>query len=66
MTASFPSQMAYFWILPLIHLGYKKDLVEDDVPVLNPRDQSATVLPTFEKSWALERQRCLAANQARR
>ncbi|KAK3754081.1 hypothetical protein RRG08_024158 [Elysia crispata] len=65
MVASFSSQLTYFWILPLIRLGYKKALVEEDVPILNPRDQSATVLPPFERSWSSERRRCLAANQFR-
>ncbi|GFO06113.1 canalicular multispecific organic anion transporter 1 [Plakobranchus ocellatus] len=65
MLASFPNQLTYFWIISLIRLGYKKALAEEDVPTLNPRDQSATVLPPFEKAWYKERRRCMLANRAR-
>ncbi|CAG5116675.1 unnamed protein product, partial [Candidula unifasciata] len=55
VSASFPSQIIFAWICSLLRTGYRKPLVEDDVFELNPRDQSRTVVPPFEKEWEKER-----------
>ena len=39
-------------------LGYKRDLQESDLWDLNPRDKSDTVVPTFERLWKAEVERC--------
>ncbi|KAH9503478.1 hypothetical protein Btru_068022 [Bulinus truncatus] len=63
--ASFPSQIVYFWIGKLLIQGYRKDLEEDDVFKLNPRDQSDNVVPDFEYAWEREKQKARAKNSLR-
>lgn len=41
-------------------LGYKRDLQESDLWDLNPRDKSDTVVPTFERLWKAEVERCMS------
>ena len=40
--------------------GYKRDLQESDLWDLNPRDKSDTVVPTFERLWKAEVERCMS------
>ena len=41
-------------------LGYKRDLQESDLWDINPRDKSDTVVPTFERLWKAEVERCMS------
>ena len=34
--------------------GYRKDLADEDIWDMNPRDKAATVIPKFEKKWGPE------------
>ncbi|XP_067676731.1 multidrug resistance-associated protein 1-like isoform X1 [Haliotis asinina] len=54
VTASFPSRFVYWWITKLVIIGYKRGIVEEDLWDLNPRDQSQTLVPPFEKEWSEE------------
>ncbi|XP_071095145.1 multidrug resistance-associated protein 1-like [Haliotis cracherodii] len=54
VTASFPSRLVYWWIAKLVFIGYKRGIEEDDLWDLNPRDQSRTLVPPFEKAWTQE------------
>ncbi|XP_067661101.1 multidrug resistance-associated protein 1-like [Haliotis asinina] len=54
VTASFPSRFVYWWITKLVVIGYKRGIVQEDLWDLNPRDQSKTLVPPFEKEWAEE------------
>ncbi|KAK3107159.1 hypothetical protein FSP39_008334 [Pinctada imbricata] len=49
--ASFLSRITFWWCNSLIQTGFKKDLEEDDVWELHPRDCSDNVVPPFEESW---------------
>ncbi|CAL1547665.1 unnamed protein product [Lymnaea stagnalis] len=63
--ASFPSQIVYFWIYGLLRQGYRKDLEEDDVFALNPRDESSKFIPEFVYEWGKERQKAKNLNTIR-
>ncbi|KAJ8316506.1 hypothetical protein KUTeg_006520 [Tegillarca granosa] len=52
--ASFLSRLTFWWINGLVIRGYKKDLEEEDIWALNPRDNSDTVVPEFEEAWSKE------------
>ncbi|XP_041372528.1 multidrug resistance-associated protein 1-like [Gigantopelta aegis] len=52
--ASFPSRLTFHWINSLIFRGYKKELQEDDLFELHPRDKSVRVVPQFSKAWEKE------------
>ena len=50
--SSFPSIITFSWFDSLAWTGYKRAILESDLWDLNPRDQSATVAPQFDKNWA--------------
>lgn len=50
-TSSFPSIITFSWFDSLAWTGYKRAIVDADLWELNPRDQSATVAPIFDKNW---------------
>ncbi|XP_041372529.1 multidrug resistance-associated protein 1-like [Gigantopelta aegis] len=52
--ASFPSRLTFHWINSLVYRGYKKELQEDDLFELHPRDKSIRVVPQFSKAWEKE------------
>ncbi|XP_059143447.1 multidrug resistance-associated protein 1-like isoform X2 [Physella acuta] len=62
-SASFPSQIVYAWIYSLLRQGYRKDLEEDEVFSLNPRDKYTTVVPEFDEKWQQEQQKSAAKNR---
>ena len=47
----FPSIITFSWFDSLATLGFKRALTTSDLWQLNPRDQSATVAPIFNKNW---------------
>ncbi|XP_061183962.1 multidrug resistance-associated protein 1-like isoform X1 [Saccostrea echinata] len=52
--ASILSRLTYWWINSLVVTAYKKDLTEDDLFDLNPRDASDRVVPQFAEQWEKE------------
>ena len=38
----------------LVVLGFKRPITEDDMFILNPREQSRNVIPKFERKWKAE------------
>jgi len=50
-TSSFPSIITFSWFDSLAWTGYKRSILDSDLWDLNPRDQSATVAPMFDKNW---------------
>ena len=38
----------------LVVLGFKRPITEDDMFMLNPREQSRNVIPKFERKWKAE------------
>ncbi|XP_060079836.1 multidrug resistance-associated protein 1-like [Ylistrum balloti] len=54
ISSSFLSRLVFWWMNPLVLSGYKKDLKEDDIWNLNPRDAHTTVNPKFSKAWKAE------------
>ncbi|KAK7105204.1 hypothetical protein V1264_016612 [Littorina saxatilis] len=55
MTASFPNQMLFSWMTRYVYRGWRKDLEETDLFVLNPRDSSKMLVPPFEHQWEREK-----------
>ncbi|XP_041353920.1 multidrug resistance-associated protein 1-like isoform X2 [Gigantopelta aegis] len=49
--ASFLSRLSFWWANRVLYLGYKKPLTVSDVPSLNPRELSSTVVPRFTANW---------------
>lgn len=39
-----------------VYLGWQKDIEEDDLFDLNPRDTSDVLVASFEREWAMERE----------
>lgn len=54
ISSSFLSRLVFWWMNPLVFSGYKKDLTEDDIWDMNPRDTHDTVNPKFAKAWREE------------
>nr|XP_022323792.1 multidrug resistance-associated protein 1-like isoform X1 [Crassostrea virginica]XP_022323793.1 multidrug resistance-associated protein 1-like isoform X1 [Crassostrea virginica]XP_022323794.1 multidrug resistance-associated protein 1-like isoform X1 [Crassostrea virginica] len=52
--SSILGRLTYWWINSLITKAYKKDLTEDDLFDLNPRDASDRVVPQFAEPWEKE------------
>ncbi|XP_056010332.1 multidrug resistance-associated protein 1-like isoform X2 [Ostrea edulis] len=52
--SSILSRLTYWWINGLVITAYKKDLTEDDLFDLNPRDASDKVIPQFSAQWEKE------------
>lgn len=52
--SSILSRLTYWWMNSLIINAYKKDLTEDDLFDLNPRDASDRVIPQFSEQWEKE------------
>ncbi|XP_059172943.1 multidrug resistance-associated protein 1-like [Physella acuta] len=52
--ASFPSRIFYWWVTRTVYNGWRKDLQEEDLFVLNPRDESDNLTPLFDKLWRNE------------
>ncbi|KAI8775250.1 multidrug resistance protein 1 [Biomphalaria glabrata] len=52
--SSFPSQVFYWWVTKTVYQGWRRDLKEEDLFNLNPRDESDTLIPLFEKLWTSE------------
>ena len=50
-SSPFPSIITFSWFDSLASTGYKRALTTSDLWQLNPRDQSATVAPIFNKNW---------------
>jgi len=50
-SSPFPSIITFSWFDSLASTGYKRSLTTSDLWQLNPRDQSATVAPIFNKNW---------------
>ena len=50
-SSPFPSIITFSWFDSLASTGYKRALTTYDLWQLNPRDQSATVAPIFNKNW---------------
>ncbi|XP_076457725.1 multidrug resistance-associated protein 1-like [Babylonia areolata] len=57
VTASFLSQIMFAWMTKFVYRGWRKDLEENDLFNLNPRDTSRVLVPPFEHEWFLEKQR---------
>jgi hypothetical protein len=49
--ASFTSRLTFWWMQPLMKLGYSRPLEAGDLPPLSQEDCSAQVLSQFEASW---------------
>ncbi|XP_021341468.1 multidrug resistance-associated protein 1-like [Mizuhopecten yessoensis] len=54
ISTSFLSRLVFWWMNSLVLSGYKKDLQEDDIWDLNPRDANTSVNPKFSKAWKAE------------
>ncbi|KAH9514953.1 Multidrug resistance-associated protein 1 [Bulinus truncatus] len=54
VVSSFPSQVFYWWVTKTVYQGWRRDLQEDDLFNLNPRDESDALIPIFEKLWTNE------------
>ncbi|KAL6006014.1 hypothetical protein ACLOJK_040059 [Asimina triloba] len=52
---SFISQIIFSWINPLLHLGYSKPLVIDDIPPLDLDDEASLAYQKFIQEWDLRR-----------
>ncbi|KAK7092224.1 multidrug resistance-associated protein 1-like [Littorina saxatilis] len=65
VTASYLSQITFFWLGKLMILGYKRDLRMEDLWDLNPRDESDTLVPRFETLWREEVDRCMSKGVVR-
>ncbi|KAK7488019.1 hypothetical protein BaRGS_00020764, partial [Batillaria attramentaria] len=65
LTASFPSRLTFWWMNGLVLRAYRKDLVEDDLYDLHPRDNSARVVPQFRIAWKKELHRVNRLNRER-
>ncbi|BFZ12051.1 hypothetical protein BsWGS_15090 [Bradybaena similaris] len=65
ITASYPSQLLFTWLLNVIYAAYKKEITEEDLFDLNPRDQSCTLNARFEYHWDQEVERVNKINAAR-
>ncbi|XP_076451201.1 multidrug resistance-associated protein 1-like [Babylonia areolata] len=66
--ATFLSRLTFCWMTRLIMVGFRKPLQEGDLWMLNPRDHSATVVPTLEKSLQQAgafKQRCSPCGEAK-
>ena len=51
--------LVFYWsVFRLAALAKRRDLESTDLWNLMPRDQSATVVPVFERLWAQEVRRC--------
>ena len=48
-SASVPSILTFYWVYPLLFLGWKKDLTKDDVPPLSEQDRPDTLGPYFRR-----------------
>lgn len=46
--------ISYYWLDPLMILGYKKPLTMGDLWALNPRDDAEFVSAKFEGYWESE------------
>lgn len=53
-SASFLSEILFWWITPFLFLGFKKPLTQDDMWKLNFRDRTSNVAPVFDKHWERE------------
>ena len=51
LTASFLSQLTFWWFNPLAITGFKKSLTLDDLWRLNPNDATSCIAPKFDQSW---------------
>ncbi|XP_012942497.1 multidrug resistance-associated protein 1 [Aplysia californica] len=63
LTASVPSLLTFWWIVPLIFKGFRKTLTDNDVFSLIPDDTSDVVVPKFEAQWKAEVDRVEAHNK---
>ncbi|XP_026871524.2 multidrug resistance-associated protein 1 isoform X1 [Electrophorus electricus] len=52
--ACFLSKITFWWITRLLMQGYRRPLEEKDLWVLNPEDQSRTVVPQLVRRWDQE------------
>ena len=51
LTANFFSVLSFWWITPLMVLGFKKPLTQEDLWALNPKDEAGYVSEQFEEAW---------------
>lgn len=49
--ASFPSKLVFFWVNPLLSLGYSKPLILEDIPYLVSEDQAIVANEKFAQAW---------------
>ncbi|XP_065177497.1 multidrug resistance-associated protein 1-like [Sycon ciliatum] len=49
--ATFLSRITFWWIYPLLKMGYKRPLKRDDLWSLNDYDKSSHIVPLFERAW---------------
>lgn len=50
-TATIFSRLTFSWMTPLMRLGYKQYLTEEDLWGLSPSDKSSTTGQNFEEAW---------------
>lgn len=51
--ASFITRLTFSWLHPLLHLGYSKPLVLDDIPALTSEDEALSAYQKFYHAWDL-------------
>ncbi|KAK3589166.1 hypothetical protein CHS0354_018871 [Potamilus streckersoni] len=56
MQSSFLSRVSFWWMNRLLLTGYRKPLTETDIFSLNPREQSLSVIPRFERRLQQEKE----------
>lgn len=56
-TATIFSRLTFSWMTPLMRLGYKQYLTEEDLWGLSPSDKTSTTGQSFEEAWQHQRKR---------
>lgn len=62
--ASFLSKLTFWWIQPLLVLGYKRTLVAEDLPRMDHSRQAAVMADQFEQNFERRRREIQAWNSS--
>jgi len=56
-SAGFFSKLVFWWVNPMVSLGYQQPLMQENLWSVKKRSECSTLFQSFEKQWAVEMQK---------